>query len=96
MLPNFRLQYTAAIIITVQYSHTHTHTHIRYNREPKNKSHTYGQLTYNKEGKNMKWERQSLQKVVPGKLTNNVLKKEIRTFSHTICKNKHKWTKDIM
>ena len=26
MLPNFRLQYTAAIIITAQYSHTHTHT----------------------------------------------------------------------
>ena len=27
MLPDFRLQYTAAVIATVQYSHTHTHTH---------------------------------------------------------------------
>ena len=50
----------------------------------------YGQLIFDKGGKNMKWERQSLQQVVLGKLDSSMSINERRTHPHTVHKNKRK------
>jgi len=50
---------------------------------------TYGQLIFDKGGKNIKWEkRKSIQQALLGNLDSCMQSNEIRTYPHTVHKNK--------
>ena len=78
-LPDFGLYYNATIIKTALYHTKNQETDLHKNRNtdlsnriesPEINPHTQGQLTYDKGGKYTMEKRQSLQKVVLGKLGN--------------------------
>ena len=66
------------------------------NREPRNPWY-YSQSIFNKGDKNNQWEKGSLfQLVVLGKLDSYMKMNETGPLSHSIQKNKCKWSKDLI
>ena len=65
-LPNFRLYYKAMVIKILWYW-LNRHTD-QWKRMENSESYTFGQLINDKRGKNIQWRKDSLQKVVLGKL----------------------------
>ena len=64
-LPNFILYYKAMVIKTCYWLNRHTD---QWKRMENSESYTSGQLINEKRGKNRQWRKDSLQKVVLGKL----------------------------
>ena len=65
-LPNFRLYYKATVIKTLWYWLNRQRD--QWKRMENSESYTFGQLINNKRGKNRQWRKDSLQKVLLGKL----------------------------
>ena len=72
-----------------------THSSMEQDRKPRNKSMHLWLINHDKGGKNMQWRKDSLFNKWCWENWTATCKKEIRTFSDSIYKNKLKWIKDL-